>query len=383
MTPLIPILLFLTGGYLLFLYTMHRGFRRLHAGPTSSSIQERPFISVIIPTRNEETTIERCLQSVFACTYPPHRFEVIVVNDLSTDRTVERIQAFTRTLSPEDRKRLKLLHMPENLRRTRAHKKRAVHKGIAHARGTWIVTTDADCTVPSEWLSTLSRYFQKNVYVVSGPVAFTHQTQSERIMALEFLGLVGVGAGCIGIGKPILCNGANLAYRRDIFYEVGGFRDIDHLTSGDDELLMQKIAARFPRSVTFCAHPEALVWTSPPHSLRAFLEQRKRWASKGARYPSKKLVVLNAGLFLFFLSLGTTAILSPFIPTLFPYFLGTLSLKALAEYLFLRRISQHFGLQHLLRVFLPAQLLHIPYILYAAIAGSLFPYEWKDREIIQ
>ncbi len=384
MNLLTPLLLLLTAGYLLFLYTMYRGFKRVSRQlPMPSHTGEPPFISVIVPARNEAKTIQACLASIFAGTYPPHRFEVLVVNDLSTDDTCAQVEAFSRTLKPEDRQRLRLLHMPENLLRTRAHKKRAIQKGIQSARGSWIVTTDADCILPPDWLHTLSQYFQEGTHMVSGPTAFLHRTYTERMMALEFLGLVSIGAGAIGAGKPILCNGANLAYRKDTFHRVGGFRNIDHLTSGDDELLMQKIAHHFPGSVAFCAHPEALVWTQPPRSLREFLEQRKRWASKGAHYPDKKLVMLNTGLYLFFLTLGITSVLSLAIPGLLPYVAGAWGAKMFGEYLFLKTGAEHFGLSHLLRTFLPAQLFHVPYIMYAGLAGFLFPYEWKDREIVR
>src|SRR5690606_15171890 len=116
---------------------------------------------------------------------------------------------------------------------------------------------------------------------------------------LEFLYLVGLGAAGIGNGRPSTCNGANLAYRRDVFYEMGGFSGIDHLASGDDELFLHKVAAVYPEKIGFCKSRDAVVYTDAKRDLRGFINQRRRWASKSTHYKEKSVVALGVSVWLF------------------------------------------------------------------------------------
>src|SRR5690606_33704038 len=125
----------------------------------------------------------------------------------------------------------------------------------------------------------VSIYEQRGSYLISGPVVYHHdKTLFERLQTLEFLYLIGLGAAGIGRKNASTCNGANLAYRRDIFFEVGGFKDIDDLASGDDELFLHKVAAKYPDKIDFCKLEDAIVYTEAKANLQAFIDQRKRWA---------------------------------------------------------------------------------------------------------
>jgi hypothetical protein len=190
-----------------------------------------------------------------------------------------------------------------------------------------------------------------------------------------------VGAGAIGIGRPNLCNGANVAYRRDVFHDLGGFSGIDHLTSGDDELLMQKIAYTTDWRVRFCPGPEAAVLTDAPESPGAFFEQRRRWASKGAHYPHPALVALIGAIYTFYVALLGGLLALPFVPGLALPLLAGFGLKAIPEAALLGPACRHFGRARLMACFLPAQLLHLPYIVAMGAAGALGGYEWKGRRI--
>ena len=108
------------------------------------------------------------------------------------------------------------------------------------------------------------------------------------MQTLEFSYLIGIGAAFIGNGRASTCNGANLAYRKDVFYQVGGFTGIDDLASGDDELLLQKVAERFAGRIGFLKHFDAVVYTHAKPTLADFLQQRRRWASKSVKYKDKK-----------------------------------------------------------------------------------------------
>lgn len=352
-----------------------------------------PFVSVIVPARDESDVITNCISSILANDYPEDLFELIVVDDLSRDNTAEVVQhmiSHTQAATPvgfgyeeEDESRVRLLQMPENLQRARAHKKRAIAKGIEAARGDIILTTDADCTLPTSWIRTMAAAFDTpRVAFVSGPVHIRDRGDLwSGVQALEFLGLTSFGAGGIGVGRPNLCNGANVAYRRDVFNELGGFGGIDHLTSGDDELLMQKIAYETAHEVRFCALPEGAVITEPLDSLGAFAHQRRRWASKGAHYPHRPLVVQAVLIYLFCLLLLGSTLALPFTPGFLPYVAVAFLLKTAAEASVLIQAAKQYRLGRLLRYLPVTQILHLPYIVFLGAAGALGGYEWKGRSI--
>jgi cellulose synthase/poly-beta-1,6-N-acetylglucosamine synthase-like glycosyltransferase len=354
-----------------------------------------PFVSVIVPARDEADAILPCLDSILAGTYPESRYEVIVVDDLSRDATPalvrERMARVNRVAvaagfaeadaEADAEPRLRLVQVPENEDRRRAHKKRAIELGIAASRGTIICTTDADCLVPPGWLREMVARFDDETALVSGPVLYPTGGPAANVEALEFLGLVAVGAGAIGVGRPNLCNGANVAYRKDVFEALGGFSGIDHLTSGDDELLMQKIAYTTDWRVRFCAERAAAVLTEAPDGLRAFFEQRRRWASKGAHYPHPALVALVGAIYVFYVALLGGLLALPFVPALGLPLAAALGLKVLPEAALLGPACRHFGRLRLMAYFLPAQFLHVPYIVLMGAAGALGGYEWKGRRI--
>ncbi len=372
------------------------GLRRvLRAGSEGGPMDALPFVSVIVPARDEEGCIARCLDSILVGDYPKDRFEVIVVDDLSEDRTaavvravMQRVNARVPVLADGTAEaepaleRVRLFQMPENLDRARAHKKRAITKGIAHARGEVILTTDADCALPSGWIRAMVGSFDAGTALVSGPALYpVGETAASRVQALEFLGLNAVGAGAIGAGRPNLANGANIAYRKDVFDALGGFDGIDHLTSGDDELLMQKIAYGTGWRVRFCADPRAAVLTDAAPTVRAFFDQRRRWASKGAHYPHPPLQATVVAIFVFYVALLVGTLGLPLWPALAPAVLVAWALKIAAEASLLGPMCRHYGRGRLMAYFLPAQLLHVPYIVGVAVAGAVGNYTWKGRRV--
>jgi cellulose synthase/poly-beta-1,6-N-acetylglucosamine synthase-like glycosyltransferase len=362
-----------------------------------------------VPARDEASVIERCLAGILACDYPPERFEIIVVDDLSVDETpalverlAHRVNASARTPvailadgSDEEpavaRERVHLLRMPENLERARAHKKRAIEKGVAQAEGDIILTTDADCLVPRGWIGTMAACFDdilldaedaRVTAFVSGPVLYRVERGGlMKMQALEFLGLVSFGAGVIGLGQPVTCNGANVAYRKDVFESLGGFSGIDHLTSGDDELLMQKVARETPHRVRFCSAPAAAVETDGLRTLAGFVQQRRRWASKGIHYPSAGLVGSLAVVYLFHVALVAGALTLPFVPELTPIVVGAFALDLLAATALAGQAAVHFGRPGLLAWLIPTEILRLPYFVLIGIAGAFGGFEWKGRRI--
>ena len=144
---------------------------------------------------------------------------------------------------------------------------------------------------------------------------------------------------------------------------------------------MQRIHDTTPHRVRFCAAPEAAVETDPAPSLGAFFQQRKRWASKGAHYPNRRLVALFVAIYAFYLGLLGGALALPFVPAFAPWLGAAFALKAVPEAALLWPACRHFGRRRLFALFLPEQVLHVPYIVVLAAAGALGHYEWKGRRV--
>ena len=392
------VLLALAGAYAWRLGRFAQGFRRVARRSDARRAlgdDALPTVSVVVPARDEEASIGACLDAILAQDYPAHKLEILAVDDDSSDATPELVRARQTSAcggpgAPEPGPALHLVQIPENRRRARAHKKAAIEKAVARATGELILTTDADCLVPPRWARTMAAAFDApEVAFVSGPVRYRLRPGAglfARLQALDFFGLMACGAGGIGLGRPNLANGACVAYRRDVFERLGGFSGIDHVTSGDDELLMQKIAygaatdGRGALAVRFCADPAATVLTDPVASVRAFVHQRKRWASKGTHYPPQ-LQRMLIGLVAFFLALTAACVALPFAPALAPWVAAALAVKAAADLAVLVPAARRFGQTRLLAVFPLHLVLHAPHSLVVGILGPLGRFEWKGRSL--
>jgi cellulose synthase/poly-beta-1,6-N-acetylglucosamine synthase-like glycosyltransferase len=225
--------------------------------------------------------------------------------------------------------------------------------------------------------------FEDNTALISGPVAFKESDNLfARLQALEFAGLILSGAGLIGNNFPMIASSANLAFRKSVFDEVGGYKDLMNLSSGDDELLMQKIAYKTDYDVKFCLSSDALVITDPNKSVEEFNQQRKRWASKGLYYENKSIIVQLVLIFLFFLGLIVLPLLGIMIDyRFFQIFIASFLVKIIIEYSVLQKGVGIVIKKISIPLFLLAEVLHIPYIIYSAISGALGNFTWKNREL--
>ena len=335
------------------------------------------FFSVIIPARNEAGVINQLLKSLDQQHFSAEGFEVIVVDDHSTDTTLKEVQAAQKQYPALQ---LRVLQAPNPLDAGFvAYKKAAIRAGIRAAQGSWIVTTDADCQPPSAWLSTLYRYiYRYQPYLVSGPVCYSPQKGLfARLQALEFTALISIGAASLRLNAPSMCNGANLAYKRSVFEAVRGFEGVDQIASGDDELLMHKVHQRYPGRVHFLKHQGAMVKTAPLSTLKAFVGQRKRWASKGAYYQSKWLRALTGFVGLYHLML----LVVPFMPSGLPLYTTAMGFKLVPELLFLAVASSFFSSGRELLLYPPAALLYPFYIVGIGIYSQSGGYVWKGRKV--
>ncbi len=335
--------------------------------------------SIIIPARNEEENIKSCIQSVLNNNYPKDLYEIIVADDFSTDATPEIVAQLQAQFS-----NIKLISLKniitENIN---SYKKRAIELAIAQSKFEWIITTDADCIVPQNWLSLFDAYLKNNERVfVAAPVMFhCNNTFISIFQCLDFLSLQGITAASVYAGAHSMCNGANLAYKKNIFYEVDGFKNTDHIASGDDMLLMHKIKTKYPLNIGYLFTSDAIVTTAPMPDWKSFINQRIRWASKATSYKDKRvfwvlLLVYFTNLFLFLLFIACL-----FQPKLFLLWLLFILTKALFEMPFMYRAAKFFSLQRLMLWFVLMQPFHILYTIVSGLLGRVGKYKWKGRTV--
>lgn len=371
---------FLLAIYCLLILTYRYWLLRLQTFTTDSSYQPVSFFSIIIPARNEEDNIGQCLSSIFRNNYPGDLYEIIVINDQSTDRTEQIIQAF-QLQHPN----LHLLQMSELLhgQRINAYKKRAIEAAIATALGDWIVTTDADCIVPPNWLINFDNYAQKSgKKFIAAPVAFIDDhTFLGRFQCLDFLSLQGITAASVSAGFHSMCNGANLCYEKALFHTVNGFENINHIASGDDMLLMHKVQQHNTGDIGYLYTPQSIVHTQAMKTWKSFINQRIRWASKAGDYTDWKIKTVLWLVYLLNVCLVAAFIMALFYPLMLFYWLGMLMVKTITELYFMAKIAAFYDQQPLLKWFALMQPLHIFYTVSAGFLGRFGSYQWKERKV--
>ncbi len=353
--------------YAVKLLKIVRGLDHLCPGDSS----DEPTISVIVPARNEEDTIRRCLDCLLKQDYPSYLFEIIVVDDRSTDRTaaiVDKIRAEHPTV-----RLVQIDQVPDGV----APKKHAITRGIERALGSIIVTTDADCIQPAGWLSGMIRYFEPGVGVVVGHTRYTKpRSWFQGLQAIDYLSHRIISAGAIGNGEIISGTGSNLAYRGEVWREIGGFGDSDALVSGDDDLFLHRVKRLTDWKIVAATTEDTFVETEPVPSVNAFLRQRARWASKLTGY--------NIGLkpFLFAagaLMLGVMVVLPLIVlmPRRMAAFVPLIAAKMAVDYRVMNKGTEKLGQRDLMKYFWVGDVVHSYYIMISAIWGVFGRFTWK------
>jgi cellulose synthase/poly-beta-1,6-N-acetylglucosamine synthase-like glycosyltransferase len=366
--------LLLTALYVVVLLYLIVGWFNLKR-PKLGSPNFKTKVTVMVAARNEEEKIALTIEDILAQDYPKHLTEIIFVDDHSTDRTAEIIGSYAK-------QGVTLLQLNED-QPLNSYKKKAIATAISLSIGELMVATDADCRMGIKWLSSIVNYYETyNPLMISSPVTyFEEKSLFENLQTLEFSYLVGMGASFIGNNRASTCNGANFAYRKDIFYEVGGFKGIDDLASGDDELLLQKVAEKYPGSIAFLKLREAVVYTHAKANLKEFLNQRRRWASKSTKYKDKKIIALAVGIWLYNVTLLLNAGLSFYDGWFFKLFLIQFFSKFIFETMFLLPINNFLKRPALVGLLILLSPIHIIYFVYVGLIGNNRKYVWKGRTV--
>lgn len=360
--------------YVLIVLYLRKGWSKLPYFTSQSQPSKK--VSILIAARNEEENIGRTIECILQQDYPQDLLELIVVDDHSTDRTAEIVRSYAG-------QGVKLLQLTVG-DKLNSYKKYAITKAIDAASGEIIVTTDADCRMGPKWVKTVMQYFEEHdSYLVSSPVIYSEERSFfEELQTLEFLYLIGLGAAGIGNGNPTTCNGANLAYRRDVFFEMGGFKGIDNLASGDDELFLHKVAEKYAHKIGFCKSRDAVVFTDAKPDLASFISQRKRWASKSTKYKDKKVVALGVAIWLFNLALiGSLVTFFVLLSQLNWLLLTSFVLKIVVELCFMIPVLRFAQRTELLKYLPFLSVIHTFYLVYIGVAGNTGKYNWKGRKV--
>ena len=384
---MILISIIITLAYLFLIGSFVYGFDKVSVF-NLEDIPPKTKFSIVIPFRNEAEHLPKLLQSITKLNYPRDLFEVILVDDDSDDNSVGIIENVLDTCLPADRRSSKKVGITrtdisiiKSERVSGAPKKDAINTGIEHSKNEWIITTDADCILPKYWLDSFDEYIQSTIsQCIVAPVGYVCELPFlNRFQVLDMLSLQGAAIGGFGISKPFLCNGANLAYRKDFFKTLNGFEGNTHVAGGDDIFLLEKAVKIAPESVHYLKCEQAIVTTQTQSSWKTLKAQRARWAAKTSAYKNR-FSQLTGGIVL----LMNLILIALFILTLLDEFnlsslIYILIIKFAIDFYLIYKSATFFDQKEVLRTFLLGFLLYPFFSTYIAFISMFTTFKWKDR----
>lgn len=350
------------------------GFEKVNSPKLNQVIPKTSF-SIIVPFRNEEQNLPQLLKSISNLNYPSYLFEVILVNDESFDQSEKIIEKFRK-------ENLQLnIEFTNSIRKSNSPKKNALETAISISKFNWIITTDADCSVPKNWLRLFNQLISKNsVAMIAAPVDFiTEKSFLHHFQKLNLHSLIGSTIGAFGIKCPFLCNGANLCYNKELFFKVKGFDGNNSISSGDDIFLLEKFQSKYPEKIYYLKSIESTVKTTSEKSWKNFTNQQLRWASKSTSYNhlfSKivSLIILLENLSLIIL-LGISIMDSNYWKCLVFFFI----IKSTIDFILLNKTATFFDSKNSIPLLIITSLIY-PFYIVSIGFGSLFiPFKWKGR----
>jgi len=362
--------------YFVLLFILIYGWHKQDSFDYVSTVNVVPtMVSVVIAVRNEENTILNLLQSLNNQSYDLSMYEVIVINDFSTDAT--------ETIVEQYKKEASYTLLLEQNKKSDSPKKQAIELAVSKAKGKLILVTDGDCDVSPTWISThVNAYEQTGAYFVAAPVKIKVNKNSlfERMQQLEFSSLLASGAASLKLGFPSMANAANMSFSKKVFQEIGGYSGTGNTPSGDDELLMHKIAINYPNKLFFIQQTEAIVTTKALTSVKAFINQRKRWGSKWKYYQLPYIKILAFFIFLVQLSIISLLLLCFFNKINILFVLSFLIIRLILEFFFLKPVTKFLGISFSYPSYLLLQIIYPFYVVIVGVLANFGHFVWKDRK---
>lgn len=360
--------------YIAMILTLWIGLQRVPQPAAPGFESQLPNISIIIAARNEHANLDNLLTALMLQTYPDTHYEIIVVDDRSSDGTAESVLNWQLSL-----RNLRLVRVTSE-QPDLVGKKNALTAGIKAARHDWLLFTDADCQPVDTWLETMAAHFTPNTDVVIGYSPFTISGKPswlQRLRQVERLAMSAIYAAGTGWQRGIGATGRNLAYRKSLFERVGGFSGIGHLRSGDDDLFVQKITQPGKVRFAYVADPAAHVHTPSPKNWREMLNQETRRHSKITVYPLWILGSVAIAAF-FYLWLIFVLVYGMISPLMWIGFVAAFFLKWVVDTIFIGHFARLTDEAHLIRSILLAEIAHLPMIFVLSLLGLFSSYQWKD-----
>ena len=337
-------------------------------------VTPKTFFAIVVPFRNESNNLPVLLESIKNLNYPKELFEIILVDDFSEDNSVRQIYnwrmengGFQTTLL-------------ENIRLSNSPKKDAISRAIPIIKNDWVVTTDADCMLPVNWLRILDDYIQNHeVSMLVGAVTYNvPKSFLDHFQQLDLTSLQGATIGSFGMGIGFLCNGANFCYTKSLFQKLHGFAGNSKIASGDDVFLLQKAMQVCPEQVQYLKAKASIVHTQPINSWKGLFAQRRRWASKTGAYTSvfgKDLAVI---VFAGNLALVLGGLLSVFGGSSWIAIAFLAALKFIVDTILLYKTNRFVRKKRLHYLFL-SSLVYPFFCMSVAVFSWFGTYDWKGR----
>lgn len=384
-------LIFIFSCYAILIISLSVGFRKVTIF-SSENIKPKTKFTIVIPFRNEVEKLPFLLKSIKELNYPKGFFEIIFVDDASEDDSVAVIQKFFSIISNEERGEISNKEILPNVRMTikiinntrtsNSPKKDAITSAISVAKNNWIITTDADCLLPKNWLQVLDNFIQQNnPKMIVAPVNYKAKNSFlHRFQLLDFMSMQGTTIGGFGLNFKFMCNGANLAYKKGAFLNLNGFEGNNNIASGDDVFLLEKFAKQDEKSVRFLKSKDAIVSTFPVNSWKDLINQRVRWASKTGNFKSAKVKLI--GLLILLIN---ASILFSFFGCLieqsyYTLFLILFASKSLIDFfLFLPTIKFFEQEKSFWESYLFSSFLYPFFSVLVVFKSVFFKYNWKGR----
>jgi glycosyltransferase involved in cell wall biosynthesis len=310
------------------------------------------FVSIVIACRNEQENLPLLLNSIAVQDYPRGLFEVIIVDDNSTDRTNEIASDFKGPIN---------ISVVNNKSKG---KKQAIRTGINASSGILVITTDADCRMGKKWIRNIAAFYEKyKPDMIICPVQIEPKSGFfGKFQELEFLSLQGITAGSAFSGDATLCNGANLAFTREVYLNHADNLHFE-IASGDDIFLLHSLKKQTQSKILWLESPDASITAAPSPTIGSFLKQRRRWISKVKAFNDRFTILLGIVTFVTTI-LQVSVLVAGFIyPAFILVFLTIFLLKSVPDFLILFNTAGRYGKKELMIWFFPSQIFYPFYIL--------------------
>ena len=366
------ILILLTLIYAAGIYYLKGGFKKIK----QKSSDRKPFVTIVVSMHNEEKNVAACLDRLVIQNYPQNKQEIIVVNDRSTDNTEVIINHYISKYPI-----IRLISI-DDIQNDFAPKKYAIDKAVHSAQGDIILLTDADGRPTSQWVKKIVSLFTDEIGMVIGYAPYKTETPVKsflnRLLSVEYLSHAAIAAASCGLGYPLTCVGTNMAYRKIVYEQLGGFGIYKNLHTGDDDLFLQRVRDETSWKITYVTDQQSHVYNAPPDHWQTFFQQRIRYASKGFKYPPLVIAIL-----ILFYFLNLLLLLSPLTliagSQYFVQFFAALFLKAVTDYNFINSAASVLDDRRNRSIFPIASVLHSPYVVFFGLIAQFRRFLWGSR----